>query len=142
MLYFGLFDGGRVGRKHARNLASIPEVHFLYIHDSQEAAASAAAAQTGLTVARDPGENLGNSRVDAVLIASSTPTQCDLIERSARAGKAVSCEKPIDLDIERVEEGAQAIALARHNMQIGFNRRFDHHHLSVRRAIRRGGRSR
>ncbi len=138
MLHLGLFGAGRIGREHARNLASIPEADLSYIHDSHEPAGSAAAAQTGATVARDPEEILSDSRVDAVLIASSTPTHYDLLERSVRAGKAVSCEKPIDLDIDRVEECARVIGHTRHNVQIGFNRRFDRHHLSVRQASSRG----
>lgn len=139
MLRFGILGAGRVGRRHARNLASMPEAHLLYIYDRHEPAASATAEQTGATVARDPDEILNDSRVDAVLIASSTPTHSALIERSARAGKAVFCEKPIDLDIDRVEECARSIGHARNRVQIGFNRRFDRHHLSIRQAILSGG---
>jgi len=39
---------------------------------------------------------------DAVLIASPTPTHADYIERAAAAGRAIFCEKPIDLAVDRV----------------------------------------
>ena len=138
MLRFGLFGAGRIGSLHARNLASVPGAELAYIYDTQKQSASAAAEETGARVAGTADEILSDSSVDAVVIASSTPTHCDLIERCVKAGKAVLCEKPIDLDIERVDECERAIGEARHNVQIGFNRRFDRHHLAVRQAIARG----
>ena len=138
MLHFGLFGAGRIGLMHARNLAAMPGVELAYIHDIHSPSAAAAAQETGAKVARDPDEILSDSRVDAVLIASSTPTHCELIERSVLAGKRVLCEKPIDLDIERVEQCRRAIGEARNNVQIGFNRRFDRPHLVVREAIGQG----
>jgi myo-inositol 2-dehydrogenase/D-chiro-inositol 1-dehydrogenase len=76
--------------------------------------------------------------VDAVLIASPTPTHVDLLTRAARAGKAVLCEKPIDLDIARVERCREEIAGHRVPVQIGFNRRWDPSHRSLAQAVRAG----
>ena len=61
--------------------------------------AEAVAAETGARVARDRGEILSDAAVDAVVIASSTPTHFELIERSVRAGKFVPCEKPLEYSL-------------------------------------------
>ena len=138
MLRFGLFGAGRIGRMHARNLASAHGVQLAYVYDIDAQAANDAAAETGAASARNPQEIFEESGVDAVFIASSTDTHCELIARTVWAGKAVLCEKPIHLDIERVEECRQQIGDAQNRVQIGFNRRFDPHHLGVKDAIRSG----
>jgi myo-inositol 2-dehydrogenase/D-chiro-inositol 1-dehydrogenase len=73
--------------------------------------------------------------VDAVLIASSTPTHVDLMVASAAAGKPILCEKPIDLDIDRVNGARKSLADAAVPIQIAFNRRYDPSHRAVRDAI-------
>lgn len=50
-------------------------------------------------------EALRSDAIDAVLIASSTPSHAELLEAAARAGKAVYCEKPIDLSLARARGG-------------------------------------
>ena len=62
--------------------------------------------------------------MDAVFVASSTDTHVDLITRGVKAGKAVLCEKPIDLDIARVEACWAEIGSLDPLVMIGFNRRF------------------
>ena len=72
------------------------------------------------------------------MIATSTDTHCELIERSARAGKAVLCEKPIHLDIRRVDECAKVVRSTGARVQIGFNRRFDPSHAALGQAAASG----
>ena len=135
---FGLFGAGRIGRMHARNLSSIPGVDLAYVYDVHRPSAAAAGEETGAAVADDPEEILNDANVDAVFIASSTDTHCDLIERSVAAGKTVLCEKPIHLDIARVEACRQAIGDGCNRVQIAFNRRFDPNHLAVKQAVQSG----
>jgi len=81
---------------------------------------------------------INDSNIDAVLICSSSNTHLQLIEAAARAGKDIFCEKPIDTDIQRV---VRAINVVKENstlLQVGFNKRFDIHHRSVKRAIDEG----
>ena len=84
-----------------------------------------AAAELGADVAASVDEALDDGEVDAVFIASSTDTHVDLITRAAKAGKAVLCEKPIDLDIARVDACWAEIGTLDPLVMIGFNRRFD-----------------
>ena len=110
MLRFGLFGAGRIGSMHARNLAANPRVELAYVYDVDEPAARKAAEGAGARVAPDITTILTDAAVDAVLIASPTNTHVDLIAQAAQAGKAVLCEKPIDLDITRANRCRDQIA--------------------------------
>ena len=134
MIGVGLMGAGRIGRMHARNLAAHPRVNLVGIFDIDAAACEQAASATGCRSVPTAAGLLGDPHIDAVFIASATDTQCDLIEAAALAGKAVFCEKPIHLDIARVDECARVVRAAGITVQIGFNRRFDPSHAAVREA--------
>ena len=138
MVNFALFGAGRIGVMHAANLAANPRAKLLYVYDVNASAAEACAAKHGAKVAPSVEAALRDKAVDAVLIASSTNTHVDLLTASAKAGKAVLCEKPIDLDIKRVERCKKAIAGTGIPVQIGFNRRYDPSHRAVRDAVAKG----
>ena len=138
MMKIALFGAGRIGRMHGDNLAANPRVEFSHVYDVYEPAAREVAERHGVIAAKDVESVLGDGDVDAVLIASSTDTHVDLITASAKAGKAVLCEKPIDLDINRVDQCLAAIADCNVAVQIGFNRRFDPTHRGVYDAVRAG----
>src|SRR5580658_5285488 len=111
MVRFALFGAGRIGALHAANIAaSQPRATLAYVYDTNHEAAASTAAKYHAKVAASVESALGERGVDAVLIASSTNTHVDLITAAARAGKAILCEKPIDLDIKRVERCKKAIA--------------------------------
>ncbi len=138
MLGFGLLGAGRIGRMHARNLAAHPGVGLEGVYDIDGAAARGAAGETGSRAFPTVDALLGSAAVDAVLIATSTDTHCDLIGQSVRAGKAVLCEKPIHLDIREVDRCRELVAASGMPVQIGFNRRFDPGHSGLRSAIEGG----
>lgn len=123
MIRFALLGCGRIGAMHAHNLAKASGVRLSAVYDPVTAATEPLAALYGCRIADDPGDALRD--VDAVLIATSTPTHADLIELAAKAGKAILCEKPIDLDLSRVRKCRDAIAGCDVPIQLGFNRRFD-----------------
>ena len=123
MIRFALLGCGRIGAMHARNLARTPSAHLSTIYDPVAAATEPLSALYGCRVADSAEDALRD--VDAVLIATSTPTHADLIELAAKAGRAILCEKPIDLDLKRVRACRDAVARCDVPIQIGFNRRFD-----------------
>jgi myo-inositol 2-dehydrogenase/D-chiro-inositol 1-dehydrogenase len=77
-------------------------------------------------------------RADAVLIASPTPTHADYVEQAATAGRAVFCEKPIDLSEQRVRRCLAAVRSAGTILMTGFNRRFDPHFVSLKQRLDAG----
>jgi myo-inositol 2-dehydrogenase/D-chiro-inositol 1-dehydrogenase len=137
MISFCQFGAGRIGAIHAANIASHPAAHLSIIVDTDQAAAERLASRYGAVVGNQAGA-LADPAIDAVVIASSTDTHADLIEAAARAGKAIFCEKPLDLDRRRAEA---CLAVARGcgvPLMIGFNRRFDPHFARLEREIRAG----
>ena len=138
MLSFALFGCGRIGKMHADNLASHPKAQLTAVYDVNETAAAEVAAKHGCRTARTVDEILAASDIDAVMIASSTDTHVQLITASAKAGKAILCEKPIDLDIAKVDACWREIGHLGVPIQIGFNRRYDPSFAEVQRAIRAG----
>jgi myo-inositol 2-dehydrogenase/D-chiro-inositol 1-dehydrogenase len=138
MLNVGLLGAGRIGVLHAGNIAANRRARLAYVYDTNAAAAQAIAGRCGARVAPDIETVLGDRTVDAVLIASPTGTHVEQITAAARAGKAILCEKPIDLDIARVERCRRDIAGTVVAVQLGFNRRYDRSHGAVREAVRRG----
>ena len=138
MLRVAVLGCGRIGRMHAANVARHPRTTLSMVYDINSGAANEVAQQEGARVARSPEEVFGSSDVDAVLIATATPTHADYIEMAAAAGKAALCEKPIDLDLQRVALCRERIAGSKAPVQIGFNRRFDPGHKAARDAVRAG----
>ena len=139
MLRIALFGAGRIGALHAANIAaSRPRASLACVCDINPDAAAAVAGRHGARVAASAAEVFSDPGIDAVLIASSTGTHVELITAAARAGKGILCEKPIDLDIARVERCARDIAGCRVPLQLAFNRRHDRSHRAVRDAVRAG----
>ena len=137
MIRFSLFGAGRIGTMHARNLAACPDARLVCVYDPVPDAARPVAEQCG-AVAADTVQAALSGGVDAVLIASSTDTHVDLIVAAAQAGKAVFCEKPIDLSLHRVEECWEKVRDCGMPIQIGFNRRYDASHRAVRDRVAAG----
>ncbi|WP_338723278.1 inositol 2-dehydrogenase [Devosia sp. XK-2] len=134
---FGLLGAGRIGKVHAKAVSANPKAKLVAVADAMADAAKALADQYAAEV-RDIEAIEAASDIDAVIICTPTDTHADLIERFARAGKAIFCEKPIDLDVERVKSCLRVVDEAGATLMVGFNRRFDPHFQAVRAAIDEG----
>lgn len=124
MLNICLFGAGRIGAIHAANVAANPETQLRYVVDAYEEPATRLTNSYGGTVTTVE-TALGDSEVHAVIIASPTDTHAPLIEKSARAGKAIFCEKPIDLSAQRTRECLDVVTETGVTCLVGFNRRYD-----------------
>jgi myo-inositol 2-dehydrogenase/D-chiro-inositol 1-dehydrogenase len=138
MLRFAVLGCGRIGRMHARNIKAHARAELVVCYDVAAQAAERTAAELGARVAASVDEVLADPTVEAVLIAASTDTHVDLITRAAQAKKAVLCEKPIDLDMARVDACWRAIGGLEPLVLIGFNRRFDPSFRALRERVRAG----
>ncbi len=134
MLRIALLGCGRIGRMHAANVSQHPDASLAMVFDVHGPSAEVVATAQGVPAAASQKEIFSSSEVDAVLVATATETHADYIEMAVDAGKPVLCEKPIDLDLERVNACAKRIAGADVPIQIGFNRRFDPGHRAARDA--------
>ncbi len=137
MTRLAVLGAGRIGAIHGRNAASQPGCVIVAVADPIGAVAEALAAATGAAV--DSIDTVvERPDIDAVLICTPTTTHADLIERAARAGKAVFCEKPVDLSSERIESCLAVVAKAGTPLMIGFNRRFAPNFAALRRRLAAG----
>jgi myo-inositol 2-dehydrogenase/D-chiro-inositol 1-dehydrogenase len=133
----GLLGAGRIGKVHAGAIASIPDARLVAVADAMPEAANALATATGAEV-RAADAIINAKDIDAVLITTPTDLHATMIEQSARAGKAIFCEKPIDLDVARVEACLAVVAKEKAALMVGFNRRFDPNFMEARRRIDKG----
>lgn len=137
MIRVAVIGAGRIGQIHAANLVQNENAEVVYVVDVVEAAAAKLAARCKAKVTTVEGA-LGDDSVDAVVIASSTDTHADLVEKAAATGKAIFCEKPLDLDATRAE---QCLAAAKKHgvlLSLGFNRRHDPSFSRLKKEIESG----
>jgi myo-inositol 2-dehydrogenase/D-chiro-inositol 1-dehydrogenase len=139
-LNVGVIGTGRIGRLHAENLMyRIPEANLVAVSDIFVEAAQRVSAELGVPNAyKDHRRILEDESIEAVLICSSTDTHAQLIEEAAEAGKQVFCEKPIALDLARIDAALAAVEDAGVKLQIGFNRRFDPNFKRVQEVVAAG----
>jgi len=124
MISIGLLGCGRIGQVHALSLQRIASARLTAVADAIPAAANALAASSGAEV-RSAADIITATDIDAVIVATPTTLHYDQIHALAAAGKAIFCEKPIDLSSTRAAECRDAVRAAGVGFFTAFNRRFD-----------------
>jgi len=139
-LRFGVIGAGRIGKIHAESLATrIPGVEVVAIADVNLTAAQDLADRLHVpTAIQDYHTILADPTIDAVAICSSTDTHAHIVIEAAQAGKHIFCEKPIDLDLAKIDAALVTVEKAGVKLQIGFNRRFDPNFHRVRQMVAEG----
>lgn len=137
MIKVGLLGAGRIGNVHAKSIVAHAGCQLVAVSDINMDAAKKLAAAYGAT-AKSSQEIVADPTIDAVLIATSTDTHADLIEAAAKAGKAVLCEKPVDLSLDRALACHEAVSKLGRPVMIGFNRRFDPNFAALKQAFDKG----
>lgn len=136
-LRFAILGAGRIGQVHARAVTSTPGARLVAIADPMADAAKKVADAYGCEI-RSIDDIAKSDDVDAIAICTPTNTHADLIEQFAKAGKAVFCEKPIDLSLARVKECLKTVAAEKATLMVGFQRRFDPDFMALKRTIDEG----
>ncbi|SMR71829.1 myo-inositol 2-dehydrogenase / D-chiro-inositol 1-dehydrogenase [Aliiroseovarius halocynthiae] len=124
MLRIGLLGAGRIGIVHAAAITAHRDSALVAISDAFAENAEKLASQYGVATATSD-DILQDPNIDAVVIATPTDTHSDLIEAATAAGKAVFCEKPVDLSLDRARACLNATKDSGQPVMVGFNRRFD-----------------
>lgn len=137
MIRFGVLGAGRIGKVHARTIASNPKAKLAYIADAVPAAAEALAAQYGAKVA-SVDDIIKAKDVDAILIGTPTGFHAEQIQAASNAGKSIMCEKPVSLSVATIHETLKVVDKNKSTLMIGFNRRFDPNFAEVERRVRAG----
>ena len=134
MIKIALMGAGRIGKMHANLIMANSNCSLEFVYDVNTKFAEEISKQTGAKVAKSPEDAINSENTDAVFIASATPTHVSFITMAVNAKKPVFCEKPIDLDINKVDECRDFIKDKNIPIQIGFNRRFDNSHSKIKIA--------
>ena len=131
---------GRMGSIHARNIARlIPEGDLVAVCDIKLDVAQAVADELGiLRVVKDYHDLLADKDIEAVLIASSTDTHDFIMRDAAQAGKHIFCEKPLALELPKIDAALQVVGKSGVKLQVGFNRRFDKSFRRVHEIVHSG----
>ena len=138
MIGFCLVGAGFIGPLHAANIARHARARLLWVVDVDTSAGAKLADQHGARSTGKLADALDDPDVQAVLICTPPRTHTTIIDAAARAGKAIFCEKPVDLDLARVDACAAVLAQTGVPFFVGFNRRFDPTHCALYDAIRAG----
>ena len=141
MIKVGIIGAGRIGKVHVQSICTqVPDAKVKMLADPFLTDETAAWAKDMgvLQVTKDYKEVLADPEIDAVLICSSTDTHSPISVEAIKAGKHVFCEKPIDHDIDKIQEVIDALKDSKVIYQVGFNRRFDHNFEAVRDAVAAG----
>ncbi len=125
---------GRIGKMHAEIINAHKDCKLKYVFDVNKDFANELADKYGAIASQTAEEAIENDEINSVFIASATSTHTEFIVKASNAGKSIFCEKPIDLDIKKVNECRDNIKESKIPIQIGFNRRFDKSHSRLQQA--------
>ena len=132
-----ILGAGRIGQVHAHALNGNDQACLNAVFDPKRDAAASMARKYGAKF-RELNDIATADDIDAVIICTPTDLHARQIEQFARAGKAIFCEKPIDLDSARVRACLDVVNETGAILTVGFNRRFDPHFMGVKAAIESG----
>ena len=138
MLRVAVLGAGRIGKIHAGNVALNPRLKLIAVADPVAEAANGLADLLNCEASTDPIATVNRKDVDAIIIGTPTDTHVDFLLQGAKDGKAVLCEKPVDLDIRKAEMAAKEVERINAKVMIGFNRRFDPSAQELKRQIDAG----
>ncbi|MBI9101045.1 MAG: inositol 2-dehydrogenase [Spirochaetales bacterium] len=137
----GILGAGRIARVHTESITTgIPGARIKSVADPFATEETEKwAEEKGIEIlTKDPSVVINDPEIEAILICSSTSTHAQFTREAALAGKHIFCEKPLDLDVERIRETMKIVEEAGVKFQIGFNRRFDHNFMALRQAVEEG----
>jgi myo-inositol 2-dehydrogenase/D-chiro-inositol 1-dehydrogenase len=131
---------GRMGSVHCRNIVRlIPEADLVAVCDIRLEVAQAVADELGIQrVVKDYHDLLDDKNIEAILIATSTDTHAFIMKDVAAAGKHIFCEKPLALELDKIDEALAEVKKAGVKLQVGFNRRFDKSYQKVHEIVASG----
>ena len=134
MLNIGILGCGRIGQVHGATLQHMTTARAFAVSDYLPEAAAELAAKTGAQ-AMSTEDILNHPNVDAIVIGTPTTTHYDIIHQAAANGKAIFCEKPVDLSVDRIRECLSVVEAAGVPLMTAFNRRFDPSFAKLQRQI-------
>ena len=138
MINVALIGLGRIGQMHAENLFFHKSFKLKYTFDINTKLNKKLSKKFNSLSINNPKIAFKDKDIDLIFIASSTPTHIKLIEEAAKYKKVIFCEKPLDLNIDKVNKCLKKIKKLNPKIQLGFNRRYDPGHSSLKKELQKG----
>ncbi|WP_028329341.1 inositol 2-dehydrogenase [Brachyspira alvinipulli] len=139
MIKIGIIGAGRIGKVHAKAALNVNGAMVKWIADPIAGDLEETAKTMGIEkTSKDYKDILNDKEVDAVFICTPTDTHYSISIEALNAGKHVFCEKPVDLELDRVKDVKELVAKTSKKYMVGFNRRFDHNFKAIRDNINKG----
>ena len=138
LINIALFGLGRIGQMHARNLVNHPEFNLKYVFDIDKKLSKKLSNKYKCLSINSPEIAFKDKNIKSIFIATSTPTHIKFIIEAAKYKKVIFCEKPLDLDLEKINKCKKNIKKFKPKIQIGFNRRYDPGHNSLKFNLEKG----
>lgn len=132
-----ILGAGRIAWVHAKALSQLG-VKVASVFDVMPEMAQKFADAFGCVVADSPTDAINHPDVAAVYVCTPTDTHIDFMRESVMAGKAVFCEKPVSMDLQKARQCQSDFANSDVPVMVGFNRRFDPTHRAVQQAVQNG----
>ena len=129
---------GRIGQMHGENLVSHKSFNLKYVFDVNNKLNNKFSRKFKATKINNPSIAFKDKSIDVIFIASSTSTHINLIEEAVKYKKVIFCEKPLDLNINKVNKCLKKINKFNPKIQLGFNRRYDPGHNSLKKELEKG----
>lgn len=134
MIKVAQLGAGRMGAVHARNAAANQRLDLVALVDPRPDVAEPLAAELGAAL-RSFDDVLADPEIRGIIVASSTDAHLDNTLSALRAGKAVFCEKPLDLRLATLLAAKGELEAAEDRLFVAFNRRFDPHYRTLKARI-------
>lgn len=137
-LGIALLGTGRMAHVYGPKINQHPHLTLEMVFNPRIASAQRASAAYGGRATDELDAVLSDPKVDAVVIATPTDTHLEYIERAAKAGKPIYCEKPLDTSLDRVDQALATLDQTGVPFMLGFNRRFDPDNAALKAAVAQG----
>ena len=130
-----LFGLGRIGQMHAENLINHPQFYLKYIFDIDKNLTEKLSKKYKCISIKNPNIAFRDKNIKSIFIATSTKTHLRFIEEGVKNKKVIFCEKPLDLDLKKINQSKKKLAKLNPKIQMGFNRRYDPAHNSLKEKL-------
>ena len=138
IINIALFGLGRIGQMHAENLINHPEFNLKYIFDIDKKLSKRLSKKYQSIPIKNPSIAFKDKSIKCIFISTSTKTHLKFIKEAVKNKKTVFCEKPLDLSLKKINQCKKNIAKYNPKIQIGFNRRYDPAHNSLKKNLLKG----
>ena len=138
MINIALFGLGRIGVMHAQNIYLNNNCSLQYVFDINQVLAKKIAKKFNSISIKNTRIAYTDKNVDVIFITTPTSTHIKYIMEAVKFKKTIFCEKPLDLNIKKINQCKKFIKKYNPKIQVGFNRRYDPGHYALKKSIQIG----